>query len=50
MLIARFNMHDIDVLKRKLGKPFAMKNLGVANEILGIRITRDRKKCKLTLS
>jgi hypothetical protein len=27
-----------------------MKDLGVANKILGMRITRDRKNCKLTLS
>jgi hypothetical protein len=27
-----------------------MKDLGVANKILGMRIIRDRKNCKLTLS
>ena len=27
-----------------------MKDLGVANQILGMRITRDKKTCKLMLS
>ena len=43
-------MHDINVLKRKLAKSFAMKDLGAANQILGMRITRDKKNHKLTLS
>jgi len=38
------------VLKRKLENSFAMKDLGAAKQILGMRITRDRKNCKLTLS
>jgi len=38
------------VLKRKLGNSFAMKDLGAAKQILGMRITRDRKNHKLTLS
>jgi hypothetical protein len=38
------------VLKRKLANSFAMKDLGVAKKILGMRITRDRKNHKLTLS
>jgi hypothetical protein len=38
------------VLKKKLSNSFAMKDLGVANKILGMRITRDRKNHKLTLS
>ena len=50
MLVARSNMHDINVLKRKLDKSFAMKDLGVAKKILGIRITRNKKNHKLTLS
>eukprot|EP00253_Pinus_taeda_P031249 PITA_31249 len=37
------------VLKRKLVNSFAMKDLGVAKQILGMRITRDRKNHKLTL-
>ena len=50
MLIARSNMQDINVLKRKIAKSFAMKDLGVVKQILGMRITRDRKNCKLMLS
>ena len=43
MLIAGSNMQEINVLKRKLANSFAMKDLGVAKQILGMRITRDRK-------
>jgi hypothetical protein len=50
MLVARSNMQDINVLKKKLSNSFAMKDLGVAKKILGTRITRDRKNRKLTLS
>jgi len=38
------------VLKIKLENSFAMKDLGAAKQILGMRITRDRKNHKLTLS
>ena len=50
MLVASFNMHDINVFKRILAKSFVMKDLGAAKQILGMRITRDRKNRKLTLS
>ena len=50
MLISGSNMQDINVLKRKLAKSFVMKDLGVAKQILGMRITREMKNCKLTLS
>ena len=43
-------MQDINVLKRKLAKSFAMKYFGATNQILGKRITRDMKNHKLTLS
>ena len=43
MLVAGSNMKDINVLKKKLANSFAMKDLGVAKKILGMRITRDRK-------
>ena len=43
MLVVGYNMQDINVLKRKLAKSFAMKNLGVAKKILGMRITRNKK-------
>ena len=50
ILVAGCKMHDINVLKRKLSKSFAMKDLGVAKKILVMRITRDKKKHKLTFS
>lgn len=50
MLVTRSNMQEINVLKRKLANSFVMKDLGVANKILGMRITRDQKNHKLTLS
>ena len=50
MLVAGSNMQDINVLKRKLDKPFVMKDLGAANQNLGMRITRDSKNRKLTFS
>jgi hypothetical protein len=43
-------MQDINVIKKKLANSFAMKDLGAADKILGIRMTRDMKNCKLTLS
>jgi hypothetical protein len=50
MLVVGSNMQDINVLKKKLANSFAMKDLGAATKILGMRITRDRKNRKLTLS
>ena len=50
MLVVGSNMQDIHVLKRKLANSFAMKDLGVAKQILGMRITRERKNSNLTLS
>ena len=50
MLVVGSNMQDINVLKRKLAKSFAMKDLGASKEILGMRITRVRKNHRLTLS
>jgi hypothetical protein len=38
------------VLKNKLSNSFAMKDLGVAKKILGMRIIRDGKNHKLRLS
>ena len=49
MFVAWSNMQDINVLKRKLAKSNTMKDLGVANKILGMRITRDKKNHKLIL-
>ena len=50
MLVAGSNMQDINVLKKKLSNSFVMKDLGAAKKILGMRITRDMKNRKLTLS
>ena len=50
MLFVGSNMQDINVLKIKLASSFVMKDLGVAKKILGMRITRDMKNDKLTLS
>ena len=38
------------MITRKLAKSFAMKDLGATKQILGMRIPRDMKNCKLTLS
>ena len=40
ILVVGYNMHDINVLKWKLAKPFAMKDLGAANKIMCLIITR----------
>jgi hypothetical protein len=50
ILVVGSNMKDINVLEKKLANSFAMKDLGVEKKILGMRITRDRKIRKLTLS
>jgi hypothetical protein len=50
MLVAGSNMQDINVIKKKLANSFVMKYFGDANKILSMRITRDRKNRKLTLS
>ena len=50
LLVARFNIPYINVLKWKLAKSFVIKDLSVAKQILGMRITRDMKTHKLTLS
>jgi hypothetical protein len=50
MLVDGSNMQDINVLKKKLANSFAMKDLGAARKILGMRITRDKKNHKLALS
>ena len=50
MLIARSNLQEINVLKIKLANSFVMKDLGATKQILGMRITTDRKNPKLTLS
>ena len=50
MLIVGKNVSRIAELKKKLSKSFAMKYLGPAEQILGMRIERDRSSNKLYLS
>ncbi|CAH9113366.1 unnamed protein product [Cuscuta europaea] len=50
MLIVGKNAERITHLKMQLSKSFAMKDLGPAKQILGIRITRDRALKKLHMS
>ena len=50
MLIAGHSKKDIADLKQKLSSHFDMKDLGDAHHILGMRVTRDRKKRLLYLS
>ena len=50
MLVAGSNMNHIKGLKEKLTHSFAMKDLGAEKQILGMKICRDRKHRKLTLS
>ncbi|KAH9304804.1 hypothetical protein KI387_009208, partial [Taxus chinensis] len=44
------NMQEIKVLKKQLSESLDMKDLGAVRQILGMRITWDRKEQKLTLS
>jgi hypothetical protein len=50
ILVEGYNMQDINVLKNKSSNSFALKDLGDGNKILGMRITRNKKNHKLTLS
>ena len=50
MLIAGHSKKDIADLKQKLSSQFDMNDLGDAHHILGMRVTRDRKKGLLYLS
>ncbi|GJW71231.1 retrovirus-related pol polyprotein from transposon TNT 1-94 [Tanacetum coccineum] len=50
MLIVGKNIGRIAQLKQDLSKSFAMKDLGPAKQILGIRIFRDRGAKKLHIS
>ncbi len=50
ILIVGKSISRIDRLKHQLGESFAMKDMGAAKQILGIRIIRDRKEKKLWLS
>jgi hypothetical protein len=50
MIVVGCDMQDINVLKKKLSNSFGMKDLGASKKILCMRITRDMKNHKLTLS
>ncbi|KAI4331921.1 hypothetical protein L6164_016867 [Bauhinia variegata] len=50
MLIASKNREEINRLKAQLSKEFEMKDLGEAKKILGMEITRDRKRGILFLT
>lgn len=50
MLIIGQNTNKIGRLKEELSKTFAMKDLGSAKQILGMKISHDRKENKLWLS
>ena len=50
MLIAGSSMRKINNLKTRLSAAFEMKDLGLAKQILGMRISRDRSASTLNLS
>ena len=50
MLIAGSSIEEIKNLKKQLSKQFAMKDLGAAKQILGMRIIRDKANGTLKLS
>ena len=50
MLIVGRNVSRINNLKKELSKSFAMKDLGPAKQILGMKIVRERGVKKLWLS
>uniref|UniRef100_A0A7N2LJ68 Retrovirus-related Pol polyprotein from transposon TNT 1-94 n=1 Tax=Quercus lobata TaxID=97700 RepID=A0A7N2LJ68_QUELO len=50
MLIVGSSIEEINNLKKQLSKQFAMKDLGAAKQILGMRIIRDKANCTLKLS
>ncbi|CAN0846213.1 Retrovirus-related Pol polyprotein from transposon TNT 1-94 [Linum grandiflorum] len=50
MLVVGRNVGEIARLKEELSKSFAMKDLGPAKQILGMKISRDRRNGKIWLS
>ena len=50
MLIVGSSIEEINNLKKQLSKQFAMKDLGAAKQILGMRIIRDKANGTLKLS
>ena len=49
MLIVESNIEEINNLKKQLSKQFVMNDLGVAKQILGMRIIRDKANDTLKL-
>ena len=50
MLVTGSSMKEINKLKWQLAKEFELKDLGEANQILGMRITRNKLEGTLILS
>ena len=50
MLIVERDKSKIEKLKKELSKSFAMKNFGLARQILGTKISLDRKARCLSVS
>ena len=50
MLIVGSSIEEINDLKKQLSKQFAIKGLGAAKQILGMRIIRDKANGTLKLS
>lgn len=50
ILIAADHLHEVNELKIMWGKDFNMKDLGVAKNILGMEIHKDKNAKKLWLS
>jgi hypothetical protein len=50
ILVARSSKVFVNVLKQQISKKFSMKYLGVAKQMLGMKIIRDGKKKELILS
>lgn len=50
MFVVGSSIHEINNLKKKLSKEFKMNDLRAAKQMLGMRITRDKKNHELRLS
>ena len=50
MLIAGSSTREINNIKTRLSATFEMKDLGLAKQILGMKISRDRSAGTLNLS
>ena len=50
MLVVGPNKDQIQELKAQLAREFDMKDLGLANKILGMQIHRDRSNKKIWLT